>query len=250
MDGRPIIAVIPARHHATRFPGKPLAQINGVPMVVRVARRAQAAKMIDEVWVATDDQRIADVVEADGFDSVMTERGLASGTDRVAFALQRRTGPSPSLVVNVQGDEPLIDPHDLDRLVASALSCPDAIATLGRSPSPADDLSDPHCVKVAVAADGRALYFSRLPILFGAPAIIHVGVYAYPPSVLRRFVDAAPTFLETTERLEQLRALELGIPIYVTMGQASGPSIGVDVPADVGRVEAALRASACDRGTT
>ena len=249
MVGRPTIAVIPARHHATRFPGKPLALIDGVPMIVRVARSVRSASAVDEVWVATDDPRIADTVRAvRGVKPVMTDVHLRSGTDRVAQAVQR-SGERPGLVVNVQGDEPLIDPDDLDQLVAAAQARPDGISTLARAAGPDEDATDPHLVKVVVAGDGRAMYFSRARVPAGGAAIVHVGVYAYPPAVLYRFAAMAPTELEATERLEQLRALELGIPIYVTMRRAAAPVIGVDVPADVGRVEAVLRGAARDRGT-
>ena len=216
-------------------------------MVLRVARRVRAARRIDDVWVATDDGRIAAITKADGLKTVMTEPEISTGTERVSRALQVEDHVAPALVVNVQGDEPLIDPADLDQLVAAAHERPDAISTLAREPTSADDLSDPHLVKVDVTAEGRATAFSRRPL---ARAMLHVGVYAYPPSVLWRFVEAAPTIPEREARLEQLRAFGLGIPIFVTMCQANGPSIGVDVPADVGRVEAALRATACDRGLT
>ena len=262
MERRHNIAVIPARHHATRFPGKPLVLIEGVPMVVRVARRVSEASAIDAVWVATDGNDIAHVVADAGFEVVMTEPSVPSGTDRVAAALRRLRvcEVTPSVVVNVQGDEPLIDPRDLDLLVEASRSRPEAICTLGRRVLPDDDPDDPHQVKVALGSDGRALYFSRAAIPHGAVSVLHVGVYAYSPSVLFRFVEAPPSALEQAERLEQLRALEMGIPVYVTMCHGPRPSIGVDVPADVKRVEAELRARtdrrtsrsavACNRGTT
>ena len=241
MDRRLTIAVIPARHHATRFPGKPLTLIAGIPMVVRVARAVAKAEQIDRVAVATDSPAVAEVVEGAGFGAVMTGRGCRTGTDRVAEAALQLDAPESALVVNVQGDEPLIDPDDLDLLVAHAARRPDAISTLVRHLQP-DEVDDPHTVKVAMTAEGRALYFSRAPIPYSAPAHAHVGVYAYRLSVLRRFVAADPTALEGTEKLEQLRALEMGIPIYVATCRSERPSIGVDVPEDVARVEAALRA--------
>lgn len=255
MARRPNIAVIPARHDATRFPGKPLALIMGVPLVVRVARQVETSRAVDEVWVATDSPPIAAVVESAGFRSILTESACRTGTDRVARALEARPGPKPGWVLNVQGDEPLIDPSDLGLLMRRAQLHPDAISTLARRPSRDEDLVDPNVVKIALTRDQRALYFSRsmIPFAFDSAAydpVVHVGVYAYPVDVLARFVAAPASPLESAERLEQLRALEVGIPIYVTMCQANRPSIGVDVPADVARVEAAIRAFEPDRGTT
>ena len=214
-------------------------------MVVRVAERVRQARRIDEVWVATDAEVIAEVVRAAGFEAVLTDVACASGTDRVARAVaqrDRRIG----VVINVQGDEPLIDPSDLDRLVDAVERRPDAIATLARPRAPLEDRNDPNVVKVARAEDGRALYFSRAPIPHGGTGpfdLIHVGVYAYAPPVLDAFVSSAPSALEELEKLEQLRALENGIPIYVAISNSATPTIGVDVPADVHRVEAALQTS-------
>ena len=245
---RPTIAVIPARYQATRFPGKPLAEILGVPLIVRVADRVRRAQRIDEVWVATDDARIAAVAERAGFRTVMTDASCSSGTDRVAQAVALRAGETPALVVNVQGDEPLIDPRDLDRLVDEAGRHPEGITTLARRFSPHDDPADPNLVKVACTRGGETLNFSRegLPYRDGATVAVHVGVYAFPPDRLAAFVAADPGPRERSERLEQLRAFELNIPIYAAMCEALSPSIGVDVPGDVARVEAALRASRSD----
>ena len=219
-------------------------------MVVRVAERVAATAGIDDVWVATDDTRIADVVERAGHRSVLTDPSCASGTDRVARAVASLPDASPAVVINVQGDEPLIDPQDLGRLVDACHRRPTAIATLARPATPADDLNDPNLVKIALTGDLRALYFSRASIPYGAAGAIHVGVYGYAPATLARFCAAAPSALERAERLEQLRALELGIPIYATMCEAMGPSIGVDVPSDIARVEAVLRASRPEQGTS
>lgn len=240
--GELVIAVIPARFGATRFPGKPLADIAGVPMVVRVARQAAAATTIQEVLIATDDPRIARVVEQAGFAVAMTPPECATGSDRIAWAIRERRGPAPRLVVNVQGDEPLLDPRDLDALVKATLADPGAIGTLARPLPDPSRFADPNLVKVARAAGGRALYFSRSPIPYGAEApLLHVGIYAYPPEVLSRFVALPPSPLERTERLEQLRALENGIPIQVTMCVSERPSLGVDTPEDVARVIEELR---------
>ena len=235
----PAVAVIPARYDSTRFPGKPLADVLGVPMIVRVARQAASAARVDRVIVATDDARIAEVVEAHGFSVAMTPADCPSGSDRVAHAI-RGLGGAPGLVVNVQGDEPLVDPRDIDRLVAAGLAHPEAICTLGR-PADLAEVASPHVVKAVVAPGGRALYFSRAPIPHGeGPHVQHVGLYAYAPDVLARFTALTPTPLERRERLEQLRALENGIPIHLEMCVSDRPSVGVDVPADLDRVRAIL----------
>lgn len=240
--GELVVAVIPARFGATRFPGKPLVDIAGVPMVVRVARQAAAASTIQEVLIATDDPRIAQVVEQAGFRVAMTPSDCATGSDRIAWAIRERRGAAPRLVVNVQGDEPLLDPRDLDVLVKATLADPGAIGTLARPLPDPSRFADPNVVKVARAAGGRALYFSRAPIPYGVEApLLHVGIYAYPPEVLSRFVGLPPSPLERTERLEQLRALENGIPIQVTMCVSERPSLGVDTPEDVARVIEELR---------
>lgn len=232
-------AVIPSRFAATRFPGKPLADILGVPMIVRVARAAAAAERVTMVLIATDDPRIASVVEEAGFPAVLTDPALPSGSDRVAAAIATLE-VEPPLVVNVQGDEPLLDPRDLDALIEATGE--DAIGTLARPFEDAQRVDDPNVVKVVRAASGRALYFSRARVPYGAPSYLqHVGIYAYPPAVLARFVSLRPSPLEKAERLEQLRALENGIPIDVTMCVSERSSIGVDTPEDVLRVEQELR---------
>lgn len=234
------IAVVPARYASQRFPGKPLADIRGVPMIVRVAAQAAKASRVDRVVVATDDARIQAVVAAAGFEARMTSETCASGSDRVAEVAQQIPA---DLVVNVQGDEPLLDPRDLDALIEAAYAHPEGITTLGRPVPSAEALADPNLVKAVVSPQGAALYFSRAPIPHGAApedAIAHVGLYAYPPAVLARFTALAPSPLERTERLEQLRALENGIPIHLQMCVSDRPSIGVDVPADLDAVCRAL----------
>ena len=241
-----VVAVIPARYASSRFPGKALVALHGVPMIVRTARRAGGAAHIDRVVVATDDVRIERVVRDAGICTVRTEASVQSGTERVHAAL-RHLAVEPSLVVNVQGDEPLIDPRDLDALVVAARSVPGAIWTLAR-PLPANGaLSDPHRVKVIEAPNGTAAAFTRGPPPGGTP-LLHVGVYAYRPETLSRFCDLEPSTAERMERLEQLRALENGIPIRLTMCVSERPTIGVDVPEDVPRVLAVLRGEG-DRGS-
>lgn len=201
-------------------------------MIVRVARQAAASASVDRVIVATDDDRILEVVRAAGFEARRTSAGCASGSDRVAEVARDL---DVDLVVNVQGDEPLLDPADLDALIAAAHAHPAGITTLVRPISSPEAFADPNVVKAVGAPDGRALYFSRAPIPHGALDLArqHVGLYAYPPAVLARFTRLPPSPLEKSERLEQLRALENGIPIHLEMCVSDRPSIGVDVPEDL-----------------
>jgi 3-deoxy-manno-octulosonate cytidylyltransferase (CMP-KDO synthetase) len=234
------IGVIPARYGSTRLPGKALLEIAGAPMLRHVFERAQAARRLDEVIVATDDVRIAAAVRDFGGEAVLTSPDHQSGTDRVAEACAGRTF---DVVVNVQGDEPLLDPSDVDALVAALEARSDAeLATLAVE-LPAEQASDPNAVKVALDRQGFALYFSRLPIPYRRDAVPgtvpgtylkHKGIYAYRADALRRFASLPPTPLEQAESLEQLRALEHGMRVYVVVSQHD--SIGVDTPDDLERV--------------
>jgi 3-deoxy-manno-octulosonate cytidylyltransferase (CMP-KDO synthetase) len=242
--GVPTVAVIPARYGSTRFPGKPLVDLAGVPMIVRVAQRASAARLVDMVLVATDDHRIERAVVQAGFRAVMTPSDCASGTDRVYLALERAGVRDVSLVVNVQGDEPLIDPTDIDVLVACTLESGCGMGTLARPITDEAVYRDPHVVKVVVNRANRALYFSRAPIPSGADfkkkspmgPLQHVGIYAYRPDVLREMASLPRSDLEGQESLEQLRALENGIPMLVAGCVSLTPSIAIDRPEDVDRV--------------
>ena len=240
------LGVIPSRYGSTRFPGKSLAPICGKPLVRWVAEACLRAKTLDEVIVATDDERIAAAVEGTGARAVMTPSALPSGTDRVAAAAN---AAPDDVVVNIQGDEPLIDPALIDR-VASVLRDDPALAmSTACAPIRSDDeLAAPTVVKVVLAANGDALYFSRLPIPFrrdGAPDLSsglyrrHIGIYGYRGAFLREFVAAPPCPLEKCESLEQLRALHLGARIRVVETDELG--IGVDRPEDVATVEALIR---------
>lgn len=241
--GSPTVAIIPARFASTRLPGKPLIKLDGVPMVVRVADRVRAARRMDLVCVATDDERIAEVVVAAGHRAIMTPSDCASGTDRVHRALER-IEVEPGLVINVQGDEPLIDPADIDALAAAMEVSQAGMGTLVRPLQDAARFRDPNVVKVVVGADGNALYFSRAPIPHGADPddrtkdapLQHVGLYAYRPEVLGILARVPPSPLERQERLEQLRALEHGIPIHVAWCASLEPSIAIDTPEDVDKV--------------
>ncbi|MEE2903523.1 MAG: 3-deoxy-manno-octulosonate cytidylyltransferase [Myxococcota bacterium] len=244
--GGPVVAVVPSRFASTRFPGKPLALIDGVPMVIRVIRRASSAQLVDRVFVATDDERIAQVVREHNFEVVMTSKECASGTDRIAEAVTQLQSIAPKLVVNVQGDEPLLDPADIDQLISETLKSQQPMGTLARVFDSLERFKDPNVVKVVRANSGQALYFSRSPIpnnpskIDGLP-LMHIGLYAYVPHALRKLASQAPTDLEICERLEQLRALETGINIHVALAASARSSIAVDVPEDVARVEDALR---------
>ena len=238
-----VLVVIPARYGSSRFPGKALADIAGKPLIVRVAENAMRIRGIDRVVVATDDRRILDVVAAAGLPCEMTAEH-PTGTDRIAEVAARHP---EDLVVNLQGDEPLLPPADVEALVAFMRQ--DGgwdIGTCGHPFTEAGSWGEPNVVKVVTALDGRALYFSRAPIPGMFPgregsghgaALRHVGIYAFRRAALLRFASLAPTPLEQAEGLEQLRALENGMRIGVVT-IAAGP-VGVDTPADLERVRAA-----------
>lgn len=232
--------LIPARHASTRFPGKPLADLAGKPMVVRVCERACLSGAAT-VCVATDDERIAQAVRAHGFEARMTRPGHASGTERIAEAAAQLGLADDAIVVNVQGDEPLVPPALIAR-VAAALAA-DAGASVATACHPIHDAAEfanPNVVKVVLDAKGRALYFSRAGIPYprdgGAPAgYRHVGLYAYRMAFLRRYAGLAPAPLERAEQLEQLRVLWHGERIAVVVEDGAIPP-GVDTPADLAAV--------------
>lgn len=234
-----IVGIVPARYSSVRFPGKPLAPLAGKPMLLHVLGAARAARMLSRLAVATDDERIAEVVRSAGGEAILTSADAASGTDRLAEAA--RSIPA-DIYVNIQGDEPMMSPRNIDRAVEALLDGPERrIATLA-IPMPAGEASDPNVVKVAVARDGRALYFSRAPIPFprgSAPAYRkHLGLYAYRAETLTRLAALPPSPLEKLESLEQLRWLEAGYDVWVA--QAESDSIGVDTPEDLAKVEELL----------
>jgi len=229
-----ILGVLPARWASTRFPGKPLFLIAGKPLIQHVWERCMECTQLDAVIVATDDQRIFDAVEAFGGKAVMTSSDHPTGTDRIAEAA--RAFPEASHIVNIQGDEPLIDPALIDELAAAMLA--DAsldMATAANPLDPADPaVTDPNVVKVVITLAGRALYFSRSPLPFfrnpvdGLPVLRHKGIYAYRRAFLDRYVTWPPSPLERAESLEQLRALENGASIKVIITHDTSP--GVDTP--------------------
>jgi 3-deoxy-manno-octulosonate cytidylyltransferase (CMP-KDO synthetase) len=230
-------ALIPARFASTRFPGKPLADVAGKPMVVRVCERARESGAAP-VCVATDDERIAQAVRAHGFEARMTKAEHASGTERIAEAAAQLGLAEDAIVVNVQGDEPLIAPRLIARVAAALAGRPDAsVATACHPFSDAAALANPNVVKVVLDARGDALYFSRAGIPFardgGTPAAYrHVGIYAYRVAFLRRYAGLEPAPLEAIEQLEQLRVLWHGLRI-ATVIEAGAIPPGVDTPADL-----------------
>jgi len=243
--------VIPARYASSRFPGKPLADLAGKPMVVRVCERA-ARSGARGVHVATDDQRVAEAVRAHGFEALMTRTDHASGTDRIAEAAAQLGLADPAIVVNVQGDEPLIEPSLVARVAQALERSPEAsVATACHPLRDAAAMFNPNVVKVVLDQRGHALYFSRAPIpwaraAYGAgartppphmPCYRHAGIYAYRAGFLRRYASLAPTPLERYEALEQLRVLEHGFRIAVAVDEHDSAA-GVDTPQDL---EAARR---------
>jgi 3-deoxy-manno-octulosonate cytidylyltransferase (CMP-KDO synthetase) len=225
---------------STRFPGKALADLCGAPLVVRVAELAARMTTADEIVVATDDERIRTAVTDAGFLAEMTA-DHPSGSDRVGEVAARHPA---AVVINLQGDEPLLDPADLDALVRALLDDADAdAATLGHPFADETEWRDPNVVKALAGDDGAALYFSRAPVPGAHPgaggepwrlALRHVGVYAYRAAALRDFLAAPPTALERCEGLEQLRALDLGLRMRLVAIRR--PAVGVDTPADLERV--------------
>ena len=250
MDDKGIIGVIPARYGSTRFPGKPLALIAGKPMVQHVYERAQHAQLLSGVVVATDDDRIRQAVENFGGRAEMTSRAHSTGTDRAAEIAHVMDAP---LYVNIQGDEPLIDPSFIDKC-ANLLLDGEEMSTLVARIETRSDLLDQNVVKVVIDQNGHAVYFSRHAIPFPrkyldrgkdvdmeeSTYLRHVGVYGYTRKALLALAAAGKCEMEDLESLEQLRALHLGIKIRVGFVGAASPC--VDVPEDIERIEKAINA--------
>jgi len=247
------VAIIPARYESSRLPGKALLEISGKPMICLVATQASKARNVERVIVATDDRRIVAVVEAAGFEAVLTRAEHASGTDRIA---EIAANIDADIIVNVQGDEPLIAPETIERAVSALVANPTVgiVTTWEPIVQPADVLN-PDLVKIVIAGDGRAVYFSRAPVpwprdavrehgtienaLVREPSLLttfrkHTGLYVYRRDVLLQFTKWPPSELELQESLEQLRAVEHGVQILAI--EADAPSIGVDTQEDLERV--------------
>lgn len=246
--------VIPARHGSQRLPGKPLADLRGRPLILHVCDRARSSGA-QQVIVATDDVRVQQACAAAGVEVQMTAPHHASGTDRIAEVAQQRRWADDDIVVNLQGDEPLMPPVDIEQVAALLVGHQGAeIATLCTAIGGLDEFMSPNVVKLTVDQSGRALYFSRAPIPWnrdGAPdglvsqqlhdALRHIGIYAYRVGALKRLAGSPSCKLEELEKLEQLRALWLGMTIVVDVARETpGPS--VDTPEDLQRVAALMAA--------
>ena len=233
------VIVIPARWASTRFPGKPLASIAGISLIQRVYDRASLSRRADAVYVATDDTRIAEHVESFGGRVVKPEGVFQSGTDRIAAAV-RLIGRDIDQVINIQGDEPMIDMTSVDNVIAVLQREGVDMATLACRLENDDEYTSRDVVKVVSDLAGNAMYFSRAPIPSGSrdDARRHIGLYGYQTAALLKFASLPPTALERAESLEQLRALQNGFKIRVL--HTDKPHLGVDRPEDVPRVEAEL----------
>lgn len=247
------VVVIPARFGSSRLPGKPLADIGGLPMVAQVLRRCQQSQAA-RVLVATDDERIAEAVRTAGGEALMTRDDHASGTDRLQEVAASLKLDEQDIVVNVQGDEPLIPPQVIDQVARNLAANPDcAIATLCEPIESRNDLFNPNIVKTVFDRHGKALYFSRAPIPWHRDEFAreanselpqgswwrHIGIYAYRVGFLHQFVQWSPAELEQIEALEQLRAMANGVRIHVAPACELVPG-GVDTDADLQRVRAML----------
>lgn len=248
-NNRPdIIAIIPARYGSTRYPGKALAMIKGKPMIQWVYERTKQSKLVSRVVVATDDERIRQAVASFGGEAMMTLLAHATGTDRIAEVAGKL---ECDIVVNVQGDEPLIRPEMIDQALAPLAEDPSIpMGTLCKRIEHRDEAFDPNVVKVVFDKNGYALYFSRAPIpwdrdrwagksslrelTLDGPLYKHVGLYVYRREFLLKYARMSPTKLEAAEKLEQLRALEHGFRIKTVVTEHE--SFGVDIPDDLGRI--------------
>lgn len=235
--------VIPARFGSTRYPGKPLVKIKGLELVAWVIRAAKASHLLDQVVVATDDVRIAEVAKREGVKAAMTDSQISSGTDRIWAAIKAQ---DTDIVLNIQGDEPLVTGSLIDSLIDPMLRELDLeMATLAQEIS-IEELSSEHAVKVVINQKSEALYFSRYPIPYSrkrpegeiSGCLKHIGMYAYRSQFLKKFCEQVPIEIENSESLEQLRALYLGAKIKVIKTEEQ--SWGVDTPQDIQRVEKIL----------
>ncbi|HMK60516.1 MAG TPA: 3-deoxy-manno-octulosonate cytidylyltransferase [Dissulfurispiraceae bacterium] len=255
------IVIIPSRYQSTRFPGKPLSLLKNKPMVQHVYERSKAARLVDDVFVATDSKEIFDAVHNFGGKALMTSETHASGTDRIAEAANMISseGYPVDIIVNVQGDEPMIKPQMIDQVISLMEDARADIGTLVKRIEDDSEISDPNVVKAVFNSEGFALYFSRSPIpyhreLFGSRGMKslgnrntelrmfkHIGIYTFRKKALAMFTSLAPSRLEELEKLEQLRALENAMTIKV--GETLYETVGVDTPMDLTKVEKCLSIS-------
>ncbi len=240
-----IVAIIPSRYGSSRFDGKPLALICGKPMICHVYERTARAKQISDVFVATDDTRIFNAVTAFGGKALMTGEKNRSGTDRAAEAADMLNLAPEDIIVNIQGDQPLINPRCIDDVITPLVNTPDiGMTTLAFKIINPREITDPKDVKVTFDRNGFALYFSRASIPFGRDISTifdtykHLGVYAYTRRFLEIFRNLPEGILENIEKLEQLRALEYGYKIKVVITEYDSPE--VDLPSDIARIETLL----------
>ncbi len=243
-----VVAIIPARYASERLPGKPLADIAGKPMVQHVYERTAKAQRVNAVLVATDDGRITDAVRSFGGNAVMTPATLKSGSDRIAYVAASLA--EADIIVNVQGDEPLIEPEMIDEAILPLINTPELpVGTLVRKIDSRAELSNPNVVKVVCDKEGNALYFSRSAAPYGRDIpeqdwlirhmyYKHIGLYVFQREFLLKFAQMAQTPLERTEKLEQLRILENGYKIKATV--TTYDSISVDTAEDLERVRAMI----------
>ncbi|MDD5347506.1 MAG: 3-deoxy-manno-octulosonate cytidylyltransferase [Candidatus Omnitrophica bacterium] len=247
-DRSGVVGIIPARYGSTRFEAKVLADILGKPMIQWVWERSRQCRLLDEVIIACDDERVADAARSFGAEVVMTAKGHASGTDRIAEVVNPM---DVKVVVNIQGDEPLVHPTMIDNVVLAILGDSSiGVATIIRKIEDPADIDDPHVVKAVKDTNGFALYFSRAPIPFLAQSsevknpvyYKHIGLYGYSKDFLFTYKNIKPSALERIERLEQLRILENGYKIKVI--ETTHDTIGVDTPEDLAKAVAYLQKEA------
>jgi 3-deoxy-manno-octulosonate cytidylyltransferase (CMP-KDO synthetase) len=237
-----IVGIIPARFASSRFPGKPLVDIGGKPMIQRVYEQASKATMINRVIVATDDEQIAKAVRSFEGDVRLTDTNHPSGTDRCAEVAAAENLNDTDVVINIQGDEPFIEPEQIDTLCRLFIQPEVQIATLFKSFLSVEDFQNPNTIKLVTDSTGSALYFSRLPIPFSRSGVVslnnlkqHIGIYGYRAGILKQLSALSPSSLEQTEMLEQLRWLENGYSIYTAQSEYTGWSI--DTPEDLKKVK-------------
>ena len=230
-----VIVAIPARLESTRFPRKDLADINGHPMLWHVFQGVSKAKTVDAIWVVTDSQEVKELVTSWGGKSLLTSPDCPSGTARIASVINQLEA---DIVINVQGDEPLIEPEVIERALDAARTREGDVVTLMTPMKDPAAIADPNRVKVVVDRDGYALYFSRSPIPSSGDCFLHLGLYAYTVRFLRSFVRLETTQLEKAERLEQLRILEHGYRIRVV--EVLSDSWGIDTPSDLAAFQTLL----------